>query len=357
MADKILSVIIPSYNMEAYLPKCLGSLVIADKDLLQGLDVIVVNDGSKDRTGEIAHGFKERYPDVFQVIDKANGHYGSCINAALPMVKGEYVKVLDADDGVDTVSFERFLRVVHEEFLKGNTSADLIVSDYVDVNPDGKVLRKSNFGVDERASSLDDFPSNGCRLTIHSICYRTKNLLRIGYRQSEGLPYTDTEWIIEPMVTVTRVRCVPLTVTRYLVGRDGQTMDPIVFAKSLQIILDITIGLIKKYADLARVCDKSAFGYYRRQVVTMVSLSYYWGLLGYEGLKTQCDMNTFDERLSQYSDFYKVSSDFNYGPNHCPFKYVAEWRAHGKNTFWKLRITVTRLLLQIATVWRFIKRI
>ena len=60
--SKILSIIVPPYNMEAYLPKCLGSLVIDDKELLQKLDVIVVNDGSKDRTSEIAHEFAAKYP-------------------------------------------------------------------------------------------------------------------------------------------------------------------------------------------------------------------------------------------------------------------------------------------------------
>ena len=86
--DKTLTIIVPSYNMEAYLPKCLGCLVIDDKELLQKLDIIVVNDGSKDRTSEIAHEFESRFPGVFRVIDKTNGHYGSCINAALPHVSG-----------------------------------------------------------------------------------------------------------------------------------------------------------------------------------------------------------------------------------------------------------------------------
>ena len=64
---------------------------------MQKLEVIVVNDGSKDRTSEIAHGFEAMHPGVFRVIDKANGHYGSCINAGLKNASGPYVKVLDVD--------------------------------------------------------------------------------------------------------------------------------------------------------------------------------------------------------------------------------------------------------------------
>ena len=95
--DKILTIIIPSYNMEKYLPKCLGSLIVAP-ELMERIEVIVVNDGSTDRTSEIAHEFAANYPQTFKVIDKSNGHYGSCINTALPIAVGTYIKILDADD-------------------------------------------------------------------------------------------------------------------------------------------------------------------------------------------------------------------------------------------------------------------
>lgn len=71
MSEKILSIIIPSYNMEAYLPKCLKSLIISDERLFDKIDVVVVNDGSTDHTSEIAHGFESEYPGVFRVIDKS----------------------------------------------------------------------------------------------------------------------------------------------------------------------------------------------------------------------------------------------------------------------------------------------
>ena len=129
MFDKILSIIVPSYNMEAYLPKCLGSLIIDDKELLQELDVIVVNDGSKDRTSELAHEFAANYPGVFRVIDKPNGHYGSCINAALPLVAGVFVKVLDADDWLDTEVLKSFLRTLLTS-ESSNEKVDLFLTDF-----------------------------------------------------------------------------------------------------------------------------------------------------------------------------------------------------------------------------------
>ena len=92
--SKLLSIIIPTYNMEALLPRCLDSLLV--DGALEQLEAIVVNDGSRDGSLAIANSYKERFPDTVTVIDKPNGNYGSTINAALPVAKGKYVKVLDA---------------------------------------------------------------------------------------------------------------------------------------------------------------------------------------------------------------------------------------------------------------------
>ena len=346
--DKILSIIIPSYNMEAYLPKCLDSLVVDDKDLLQKLDVIVVNDGSKDRTSEIAHEFEAKYPGVFRVIDKQNGHYGSCINAALPVAKGTFVKVLDADDSVETIAFEKLLRTINEEVGKGDGAADLIVADYVWVNPDGAVIGRPRLGLREDSTSLTDIGKGCSRLSIHSICYRLQNLKSIGYRQTEGLPYTDTEWIIEPMITVRRLRYCPYIVTRYLVGRDGQTMDVHVLSRNFQTILDITKRLVSRFEKNLVICEDNAKEYYERQVRYLVSYCYSWGLLGRDGTKMMGDMMDFDKYLTKYRVFYEDAETYLYGPKLLPFRYVVSWRKHGDSLYWKARIQSSKLFLLIA---------
>ena len=91
MREKILSIIVPSYNMEKYLPKCLGSLVVAP-ELMERLEVFVVNDGSKDRTSEIAHEFASKWPNTFRVVDKSNGHYGD-VGCPLARVRLDYQTV------------------------------------------------------------------------------------------------------------------------------------------------------------------------------------------------------------------------------------------------------------------------
>ena len=116
---KLLSLIIPTYNMAALLPRCLESLVRAKH--VDALDILVVNDGSKDNSLQVAREWEKKYPTSIRVIDKPNGNYGSTINAALPVAEGLYVKVLDSDDWFEPDCFEKALRHAKK------TDADIVV--------------------------------------------------------------------------------------------------------------------------------------------------------------------------------------------------------------------------------------
>ena len=124
--EKLLTIVVPAYNMEKYLSYCLDSLCVNQDNL----EVLVINDGSKDTTSDIAHQYMEQYPHIFRVIDKANGNYGSCVNRGLTEAKGKYIKILDADDSFDTENFKDFLAFLEK------TDADLVLSDFAVVDPE-----------------------------------------------------------------------------------------------------------------------------------------------------------------------------------------------------------------------------
>lgn len=98
--DKIISFIIPSYNVEQYLEKCLSSFL--NPQAIEQMEVIIVDDGSKDRTARIAEDYVKQYPELFRLISKENGGHGSAINAGTAAAVGRYLKVIDADDWVVT---------------------------------------------------------------------------------------------------------------------------------------------------------------------------------------------------------------------------------------------------------------
>ena len=238
--DKILTIIIPTYNMEKYLRHCLDSLIVPN---MEKVEVLVINDGSKDSSSAIGHEYQDKYPQTFRVIDKENGNYGSCVNRGLKEAKGKYVKVLDADDSFDTASFEQYIEVI------SNLDVDLVLNDTQIVDEGGHNTKYWNVQNAEKLI-VNDFNSKFLNPTMHSVAYRTKNLKRLGYSQTEGISYTDQEWIFWPMSVVDTYFYMPIPLYRYLLGREGQTMDPKIISKALPqeiIILERMVGIWEKY--------------------------------------------------------------------------------------------------------------
>lgn len=222
MDSKILTIIIPTYNMEKYLQKCLNSLLV-EKNLLSLLEVLIINDGSKDRSSEIAHGYEKNYPAVFRVIDKENGNYGSCINRGLKEASGKYVKILDADDEYITDNFAHLVQVLNE------VDADVVISEVFAHDETGNRIHGSKRGLPPHqvVSFVDAVTKYGLTgLFMHEITYRREMLIKMGYKQTEGISYTDNEWAYIPMLNVQSLYYLDEEVYSYLRGRPGQTTDP-----------------------------------------------------------------------------------------------------------------------------------
>lgn len=223
---KILSVVIPTYNMGEYLDRCLTSLIIRE-DLMLEIEVLIINDGSTDCSFEIANRYVEKYPHSFRVINKENGHYGSCVNRGLKEATGKYIKLLDADDWFDNSCFEQY---VHELSL---WDVDLVVTDAIITNGEGGT--RESFGFKGIVLPREVFSFQEiCKkkfyryAQMHNYTYKTQILRDLNYTQSEGIAYTDNEWIFHPMVAVETGVYLSFPskyMYYYLVGRSGQSIS------------------------------------------------------------------------------------------------------------------------------------
>lgn len=107
-----VSVIVPVYNVEKYLIKCFDSLV---NQTLEDIEIIAVNDGSTDKSGEILNIYRDRFPDKMKVVEKSNGGLSDARNYGIPYASGEYVAFLDSDDYVELDMYEKmYLKAVSE---------------------------------------------------------------------------------------------------------------------------------------------------------------------------------------------------------------------------------------------------
>ena len=93
---KILTISIAAYNVEKFLDKTLSSL--CNESLSEDLEVLIIDDGSTDKTGNIAKQYEKKYPNIFRYVYKENGGHGSTINKGIELAQGKYFRVLDGDD-------------------------------------------------------------------------------------------------------------------------------------------------------------------------------------------------------------------------------------------------------------------
>ena len=107
-----VSIIVPFYNVEKYIEKCLTSLV---NQTLEEIEIILVNDGSKDNSIKVAKDFEQKYPAKIRYYEKPNGGLGDARNFGIKFAKGEYIAFLDSDDYVEPTMYEEMYEMAIKE--------------------------------------------------------------------------------------------------------------------------------------------------------------------------------------------------------------------------------------------------
>ena len=123
---KILSIAVPCYNSEAYMEKCIDSLLVGGEEV----EILIVDDGSKDGTTEIADRYQEKYPTIVKAIHQENKGHGGAVNTGVENATGLYFKVVDSDDWVNPEAYQKILNVL-AEVVRGPKTLDLLISNYV----------------------------------------------------------------------------------------------------------------------------------------------------------------------------------------------------------------------------------
>lgn len=237
---KLLTIVVPAYNMQLYINRCLDSLLhtVARKYL----EVIVINDGSSDNTSSLAKFYADNFPTVVKVVDKENGGHGSCINKGVELATGKFIKLVDSDDFLDAESLLR-----HVLYLR-NCDDDMVVTNYNRFYDDRRIEHVSyedrlKSGISYKASefylALCKDRSFVSYAHMHSITYRTSILKKLGVRITEKSAYVDQEYITFPLLHVKSVSYQPVYLYHYFIGRPGQSVDPLVARKKSQMNLNI----------------------------------------------------------------------------------------------------------------------
>ncbi len=230
---KLLSIVVPCYNSQDYMEKCVESLVVGGDEV----EILVVNDGSSDNTAAIADQLQERYPGIVRAIHQPNKGHGGAVNTGLENATGMYFKVVDSDDKVKASAFRTILDKLRE-YKDAEEKIDLLISNFV-YDKEGqshkKVMQYRSALPVNRMFTWDETKhfKKGQYILMHSVIYRTELLKECGMRLPEHCFYVDNIYVFQPMPGVKNMYYLDVNFYYYFIGRDDQSVNQDVMIRRL----------------------------------------------------------------------------------------------------------------------------
>ena len=222
---KLLSVTIPCYNSQDYMEHCIETLLTGGEDV----EILIVDDGSKDATAEIADRYQKKYPTIIKAIHQENGGHGAAVNTGIANATGLYFKVVDSDDWVDEESYHKILAKLRE-LVGGSTTLDMFISNFVYEKQGAehkKVMKYTRMFPENEVFTWSDVRhiSKGHYILMHSVIYRTQLLRDCGLELPRHTFYVDNLVAFIPLPYVKTMYYLDVNFYRYFIGRADQSVN------------------------------------------------------------------------------------------------------------------------------------
>ena len=242
----------------------------------EDVEIIVVNDGSKDETAEIAARYEKEYPTIVKAVNKENGGHGDAVNVGLDHATGLYYKVVDSDDWVDEEALFKILDVV-KSFVEQKKEVDMVISNYVyekvgmehkkvihyrNVLPQNEIFRWDDIG----RFHLDQY------ILMHSVLYRTELLKLCQLHLPKHTFYVDNIYVYYPLPHVRTLYYIDVDFYRYYIGREDQSVNEKVMISRIDQQLFVTRSMIDMY-QLKKIKSKKLRKYMLNYLAIMMTVS------------------------------------------------------------------------------------
>lgn len=259
---KYISFLVPCYNSEKFLHKAVESLLPGGEDV----EIIIVNDGSKDNTLKVAKEFEKKYPNIVKVIDKENGGHGSGINQGVIHATGEYFKVLDSDDWADMEGYKKILAIIKENCEKKlypDTYITKFYYDHFDTDYKYALPLEKRFPINEMFSWNKVKTKHTDVRMLHSLFFRLSLLKDNNIVLLEKTFYEDCECVYKTLYHTKTMYYINEVFYHYYIGRDDQSVSPQGMEKHYQDYLKV-LRVVFKYKSYAEI--KQISKYHRRHI-------------------------------------------------------------------------------------------
>lgn len=253
---KLLSVAVPCYNSAAYMNHAIETLLSGGDNI----EIILVNDGSRDDTEKIGLEYQEKYPDIVRVISQENGGHGEAVNTGLANAAGLYFKVVDSDDWVNEKALQEVLDKLEELISDGN-SPDMFLTNYVYEKAGAKRKKVINYNwalPKNQIFTWDDIMHfrQSQNILMHSAIYRTKLLKDCGLRLPKHTFYVDNIFVYQPLPYVKTLYYMDVNLYRYFIGRSDQSVNEKVMISRIDQQIRVTRIMIEAHNLTQIKCKK-----------------------------------------------------------------------------------------------------
>lgn len=305
----VLTVAIPAYNVEKFLFHTVWSLV--NHKNAHKLEILVVNDGSKDKTAEIGRLLEEftktKKGSIVRLIDKENGGHGSVLNVAVDTARGKYLKIIDGDDTVISAEFEKLIDILE------NCDSDLVLNNYIEDQSAINLAiphREYEFMIPGVEYHFDDLCYDGYGFTewgplLSTSTYKVEALRRRPFKTTEKMLYDDMEWNVNAAANIDTLVYYPLDIYNYLIGREGQSVSIEVLQRKYPIHRQMVLSIINLFETIQGLSAEKRLFLEHKIIVKMILTHYQ--LITTE-LHSKKGFKDFDRELKKHPYFYSHPS-------------------------------------------------
>jgi len=244
---KYMTFAVPAYNSQDYLHHCIDSLLVAGEEC----EIIIINDGSKDKTLSIAQDYQLKYPTIVKVIDKPNGGHGSGVNAGIAHATGLFFKVVDSDDWLEENALKTILSTIKDHH-KHRLIIDMYITNFTYAHQyESHVIRDySRQFPHEKVFSWDEVKDFKYSLTLmmHAIIYRTEALRLSRVELPHHTFYVDNIFVYDPLPYMNHLYYAPVSLYQYYIGRADQSVTFANISARYQQQIRVMKHLVEKYS-------------------------------------------------------------------------------------------------------------
>lgn len=236
----LISFVIPCYNSQDYMEHCISSLIPCGNEC----EILIVDDGSKDRTGEIADEWERKHPGIVKAVHLENKGHGGVINTGMSLAKGIWFKVVDSDDWLNEEPLQQLMDLLRG-FVKDNTLTDLVITNFIYAKKGRKhqkVMQMTGSIPEGRIFTWDEFTLKrpDRYMLMHSLLYRTDVLRSSGRVLPEHVFYEDNIFAYQYLPYVKTLYYLDVNLYSYFIGREDQSVQESIMIKRIDQQIRIT---------------------------------------------------------------------------------------------------------------------